>query len=95
MSPGRTQQSQSDDLVTPQVLPIYYLVELPLKGDSKLADGRIEQIYQKGRQSSLGLTEKFPRYLHTYGGEEAGTESSLTSRSMKLMIMRIMFLNQP
>ena len=66
-----------------------------MEGDSKLADGRIEQIYQKGRQSSLGLTEKVPRYLHTYGGEEAGTESSLTSRSMKLMIMRIMFLNQP
>ena len=76
MSPGRTQQSQSDGLVTPQVLPIYYLVELPLKGDSKLADGRIEQIYQKGRQSSVGLTEKFPRYLHTYGGEEPGTEFS-------------------
>ena len=78
MSPGRTQQSQSDDLVTPQVLPLTttYLVELPLKGDPKLADGRIEQIYQKGRQSSLGLTEKVPRYLHTYGGEEAGTEFS-------------------
>jgi len=60
-SPGRAQQSQLDDLVTPQVLPIYYLVELPLKGDSKVADGRIEQIYQKGRQSSLGLTEKVPR----------------------------------
>ena len=47
-----------------QVLPITatYLVELPLKLDSKEADGRIKQIYQKGRQSSLGLIEKVPRY---------------------------------